>query len=268
MYIMRLTYIILATILLFSCKKQVEQQNLTNNTTEEIAIIAPVLENEDVYNDIILDSIKLGINFIPKGDYNNLLDAIENKRTYFKSQYTAAPQKTLDSVSHYFMDTLLNNITPHWYGTTWAYEGHTNTPMQGEIACGYFVSTTLRHFGFKLNRYKMAQQPGLNEALSLQPRNELKIYRNIDYPKLKQHLLKTYSDGIYFVGLSNHVGYVLIKNKELYFLHSSYCDNQVVIEYAEHSYCFESDIYVFAEISTNKKLLKKWIFNEYIPIVH
>jgi len=265
---MRLTYIILATILVFSCKKQAEHQNLTDNTPDKFTVIAPILDNEDVYNEIILDSTKLNINFIPKENYNNLLDVIENKRSHFKSQYTDAPQKTLDSVSHYFLNTLLNNIAPHWYGTTWAYEGHTNIPMQGEIACGYFVSTTLRHFGFKLNRYKMAQQPGLNEALSLQARKELKIYRNIEYPKLKENLLKTYSDGIYFVGLSNHVGYVLIKNKELYFLHSSYCDNQVVIEYAEHSYCFESDIYVFAEISTNKKLLKKWIFNEHIPIVH
>jgi len=268
MYTMRLTYIILATILVFSCKKQAEHQNLTDNTPDKFTVIAPILDNEDVYNEIILDSTKLNINFIPKENYNNLLDVIENKRSHFKSQYTDAPQKTLDSVSHYFLNTLLNNIAPHWYGTTWAYEGHTNIPMQGEIACGYFVSTTLRHFGFKLNRYKMAQQPGLNEALSLQARKELKIYRNIEYPKLKENLLKTYSDGIYFVGLSNHVGYVLIKNKELYFLHSSYCDNQVVIEYAEHSYCFESDIYVFAEISTNKKLLKKWIFNEHIPIVH
>lgn len=267
MHTMRLTYIILITTLLFSCKQKTGKQKLTGNTTEQITVIASVPENNDLYNEVILDSTKLGLNFVPRGNYNSLLGIIENERAYFKSQYTISPQKTLDSVSHYFLDTLINNIVPHWYETTWAYEGHTNIPNQGEIACGYFVSTTLKHFGFKLNRYKMAQQPGLNEALSLQPRNQLKIYRNIDYSKLKDKLLKTYTDGIYFVGLSNHVGYILIKNKELYFLHSSYCDNKVVIENAEHSYCFESDIYVFAEISTNKKLLKKWILNEYIPIV-
>lgn len=48
---------------------------------------------------------------------------------------------------------------------------------------------------------------------------------------------------------------------------SSYCNNKIVIEYAEHSYCFESDIYVFAEISTNKDLLKKWVLNETISII-
>lgn len=263
---MKLTYIILATVLLFSCKKQAEKHELTNNTSVKDTIIKDVLENEEIFNGITLDSTKLGLNFTPQGNYKNILGLIEQKRHHFKSQYTSAPQKTLDSVSSYFYDTLLNNIVPHWYGTTWAYEGHTNVPNNDEIACGYFVSTTLKHFGFNLNRYKMAQQAGLNEALSLQNKKELKIYRNIDYPKLKESLLKIYTDGIYFVGLSNHVGYVLVKNQELYFLHSSYCDNQVVIEYAEHSYCFESDIYVFAEISTNKSLLKKWIFNEHIPI--
>ena len=59
---------------------------------------------------------------------------------------------------------------------------------------------------------------------------------------------------------------ILIKNKELYFLHSSYCDNKVVIELAEYAACFMSDIYVIAELSSNKWLLKKWLFNEVISI--
>jgi len=264
---MKSAYIILVTLILFSCKKQLKQQTLINNTAEKTTPITSIAVEDDFYNEPILDSIKLGINFIAKENYNTLLNKIVNKKTYFKNQYTTAPQKTLDSVSNYFLDILMNHLVPHWYGTTWTFEGHTNIPNQGEIACGYFVSTTLKHFGFNLNRYKMAQQAGLNQALSIQTRNELKIYRNIDYPKLKENLLSIYKDGIYFVGLSNHVGYVLIKNKELFFLHSSYCDNKVVIENAEHSYCFESDIYVFAEISTNKKLLNKWLFNEFITIV-
>jgi len=260
-------HLILATLILFSCKKQPNQQKLSKNTSAKTIPSTPIIEEEILYYITEIDSIKLGINFTPKGSYNILLNQITNKKIFFKNQYITAPQKTLDAVSDYFLNILLNHIVPHWYNTPWAFEGHSNIPNQGEIACGYFVSTTLKHFGFNLNRYKMAQQAGLNTALSVQPKNELKIYRNIDYSKLKENLLSIYSDGLYFVGLSNHVGYVLIKNKELYFLHSSYCDNKVVIEYAEHSYCFESDIYVFAEISTNKNLLKKWIFNEYIPII-
>ncbi|WP_400076268.1 hypothetical protein [Winogradskyella sp. R77965] len=155
---------------------------------------------------------------------------------------------------------------PHWYETKWDFNGHTNIPNDGEIACSYFVSTTLKRLGFNLNRYKMAQAAGLDEAKLLHAKSELKIYSNLTYTELKNKVNKVYSDGIYFVGLDNHVGYVLIKDKELYFLHSSYCDDKVVIELAETSLCFGSNIYVFAEITTNHKLIKRWIFKEHLSI--
>jgi hypothetical protein len=155
---------------------------------------------------------------------------------------------------------------PHWYGTPWDFNGHTNIPNDGVIACGYFVSTTLKHLGFNLNRYKMAQAAGLNEAKLLQPKSELKIYSGLSFQDLKTKINAVYSDGIYFVGLDNHVGYVIIKNKTLYFLHSSYCDNKVVIEYAETSACFASNLYVFAEITSNKTLIANWITNKRLNV--
>lgn len=112
----------------------------------------------------------------------------------------------------------------------------------------------------------MAQQAGMNIALALQSKNKLKIYSGLDFNALKNKLNAIYKNGIYFVGLDNHVGYVLIKDKEIYFLHSSYCDNKVVIELAEKSPCFRSNLYVFAEITTNKALVKKWILGETLII--
>ncbi|WP_298754255.1 hypothetical protein [uncultured Psychroserpens sp.] len=112
----------------------------------------------------------------------------------------------------------------------------------------------------------MAQQAGLIEAQLLQPKSELKIFSNVSFETLKQKINTVYSDGIYFVGLDNHVGYVLLKDKELYFLHSSYVDDKVMIEDAEISPCFSSNIYVFAEISTNKKLIESWILNERLNV--
>ncbi|WP_146169752.1 hypothetical protein [Kordia periserrulae] len=213
-----------------------------------------------------IDSTKLGINFTPKGSYTSIKQTIAADRSYFATQLQQNKQKAIDSAAAYVYDKLLNEIVPHWYGTPWDFNGHTNTPNDGEIACGYFVSTTLKHMGFRLNRYKMAQQAGLNEALTLQAKNDLKIYRNISQEQLKKNINEVYKDGIYFVGLSNHVGYVLIKHSELYFLHASYCDDKVVIEKAATSPCFQSDIYVFAEISTNKNLLQKWIQQTTIPV--
>jgi len=210
--------------------------------------------------------VTLGINVTPKGEYKTIKQIIAADRSYFARQLLRNKENVLDSAANYLYDKLLNELVPHWYGTPWDFNGHTDIPNDGEIACGYFVSTTLKHLGFRLNRYKMAQQAGLNEAITLQPKNELKIYRNISQKELKAKLNKVYTDGLYFVGLSNHVGYLLIKNDELYFLHSSYCDNEVVIEKAATSPCFQSDIYVFAEITTNRKLVQKWIQNAPIPV--
>ncbi|MEO1030288.1 MAG: hypothetical protein AAFX55_02730 [Bacteroidota bacterium] len=224
-------------------------------------------ENRDIHqNDVpagpFLDSLKLGINFTPKGEYGSILDKIRNDRRYFLNLYPTNATKALDSASWYLYSKLLDDIVPHWYGTTWDFNGHTDIPNDGEIACGYFVSTTLKHIGFNLNRYKMAQAAGLDEAKLLQPKSDIKIYSNLNFNELKDKVNKVYSDGIYFVGLDNHVGYVLLKDKTLYFLHSSYCDDKVVIELAETSPCFDSNIYVFAEITTNTSLIEKWIHNE------
>lgn len=209
-----------------------------------------------------LDSLKLDVNFKPKGNYNKIKNNIITTKNNFKIKFNQDKSMAINEASQYIYNSLLNDIIPFWYNTSWDFNGHTNIPNTGEIACGYFVSTTLKHAGFNLNRYKMAQKAGLDEAKLLQQKSELKIYSNKSFASLKQELIKVYKNGLYFVGLDNHVGYLLIKDKEIYFIHSSYYENKVMIELAETSYCFQSNLYVFAEITTNRALIKKWIFNE------
>ncbi|WP_433991468.1 hypothetical protein U8527_16465 [Kordia algicida OT-1] len=260
---MNKVFLFLLCLVVFACADSSQQQTkvATTTVTSAKATTISIVPNS-------IDATVLDINFTPKGNYNTIKQTIKADRAYFTRLFQQNKQKAIDSASQYLYYKLINEIVPHWYGTPWDFNGHTNTPNDGEIACGYFVSTTLRHLDFKLNRYKMAQQGGLNEAITLQPKAKLKIYRNISQKELKTKLNKVYEDGIYFVGLSNHVGYILIKNKELYFLHSSYYDNKVMIEKAATSPCFQSDIYVFAEITTNRKLIQKWIQNTTIPIHH
>ena len=246
--------------LILCCKEQ-SKQSINSNTG-----FNAVSETTITSKKPSIDSLKLAINFKPKGNYNTIKNEILTERIYFKRLHETNPAKAIDSASRYLYSRLINDLVPHWYGTEWDFNGHTNTPNTGEIACGYFVSTTLKHLGFNLNRYKMAQQAGLIEAQMLQPKSELKIYSNLSFEALKEKINAVYADGIYFVGLDNHVGYVLVKNNALYFLHSSYYDDKVMIELAEISPCFSSNIYVFAEISTNENLIKKWILNAHLPV--
>lgn len=256
------TLLLFLSILAVSCHTMTNKQIVVNQKLEDDSNLSIEIDKKTP----LLDSVKLNINFKPKGNYTSVTTNVTADRAYFKSLYQTNRVKAIDSVSHYLYSKLLNDIVPHWYGTEWDFNGHTNMPNDREIACGYFVSTTLKHLGFNLNRYKMAQQAGLLEARMLQLRNELKIYSGVSFETLKQKVNAVYSDGIYFVGLDNHVGYVVVKDKELYFLHSSYCDDIVVIELAKTSPCFSSNIYVFAEITTNKKLIASWISNERLNV--
>ena len=237
-----------------------------NNHNNKEVVLNSNIKTSDEEKPIVEVSDSLDIKMKPTGNYTEITNQIKTDKNYFKKLYQTDSKKAIDSASQYLYSTLINKIVPHWYGTPWDFNGYTNIPNEGVIACGYFVSTTLKHLSFNLNRYKMAQAAGSNEAKLLQSKSDIKKYSNLNFKQLKAKINKVYTDGIYFVGLDNHVGYVLIKDKELYFLHSSYCDNKVVIELAETSPCFTSNLYVFAEITTNKTLIKNWILNKRLSI--
>ena len=54
--------------------------------------------------------------------------------------------------------SIYNDLLPAWYGTPWDFNGTSEVPQQGKIACGYFVSTILRDAGWKVERVRLAQQ--------------------------------------------------------------------------------------------------------------
>ena len=43
---------------------------------------------------------------------------------------------------------IIDEIFSAWIGTRWDFDGTSQTPREGRIACGYFVSTVLRDAGF------------------------------------------------------------------------------------------------------------------------
>src|SRR4029453_1954809 len=71
-------------------------------------------------------------------------------------QYISNPDSTSKQA-------LINNIRDSlfvcWYGTAWDFNGITEEPGKGKIACGYFVTTILRDLGIPVKRYKHAQRP-------------------------------------------------------------------------------------------------------------
>ena len=191
---------------------------------------------------------------------------IEKERSLLKTEYLSNENKanTLNEARIKLTESLFQDIFNHWYTTKWSFEGHTETPKQGTIACGYFVSTTLRDVGFNLNRYKLAQKSPEEEAKSIACGTTIEKLQNVTKQELKKYFLKQ-KDGIYFIGLDFHVGYIYKNNQEVHFIHSNYIENKGVMkETIENSKAIVSSKYFIASITHNDNFIKKWLLKEII----
>ena len=208
------------------------------------------------------------INQKVKSDYSIAKNKIETQQKAIKANYLKASAQEkkalLLSTKQVITKNLTSTIIPFWYGTKWSFDGYTAIPKQGEIACGYFVSTTLSHVGFKLNRYKLAQKDPKKEAELLQINGAIEVLEKSP-SELKKHFINTKKDGLYFVGLDFHVGYLLKENNEVFFIHSNYINHEgVKKESITESKAFVSKKYYIVAITENEKLVEKWILNETI----
>ena len=199
--------------------------------------------------------------------YAVLRKRIEMKRIALNQQYNKATTQTLkdvclDSASHYLQIALVENIFPYWYGTPWDFNGISEKPQHGKIACGYFVSTTLKHCGIELNRFKVAQQYSHSIVNTLC--SEVKKYTELN-AVLKY--VESQPDNIYVVGLDNHVGFISKQNGSILFIHSSFVGVACVeSEVADGSAVLAaSRLYVLGNATGNKNLVMRWL--QGLPIV-
>lgn len=196
--------------------------------------------------------------------YSEILSLASTKRQAWKTKLAASTNPSsvdtlLKEAGKDLEGLLVQGLFPNWYGTPWDFNGISNVPGEGQIACGYFVSTTLKHVGFSLNRYKVAQQSS-KRACEIFARGEkvLKISpADVEALKLK---LENLEPGLYCVGLDYHVGFLLKRKDRYFFIHSSYFGvDGVVIEPVETSMAFYSQTYYLSPITTNKALVKDWV---------
>ena len=198
----------------------------------------------------------------PTKPYTQILSDIEIQRVAFGLMYHEASIEdkalVIKKSKQYLFDQLTLEIFPSWYGTKWDFNGVTETPQEGQIACGYFVTTTLRDLGLKIPRVKWAQ--AASETMILEATNEVKRFSNAEMKEVKSWLISR-PDAIYMVGLDNHTGYVYKKGKQLLFVHSSPY-NKVHGVIAEdiniHSPLTVSNYRVFGEVLTNEMILR-WL---------
>jgi len=200
------------------------------------------------------------------------LESYESVKTSIRVQKSTLAEEILgiDSLSVLFKVSLLNRIIPYWEGTEWSFEGHTAIPGKGEIACGYFVSTTLKDAGLNLNRYKLAQQSPVDEALSLAINSQVIEITGDSGEDMIKEINNSLPEGIHFIGFdASHVGYILKEKGQLYLIHSNYLGSTgVEIEQIENSAVFASyNRYYLTTLSTNENFLRSWISGKEVTVI-
>lgn len=141
-------------------------------------------------------------------DYKNLTARLENERVALTVRYQQAASSVeqanvLDQARTSVTRSIYAEIFPSWYGTAWDFNGTTEVPQQGKIACGYFVSTVLGDAGWRVQRARLAQQASENIILSLTTEAYVKRFRRVAIRDFVD-AVKNWGTGIYVVGLDIH----------------------------------------------------------------
>lgn len=151
---------------------------------------------------------------------------------------------------------LANEIFPAWYGTPWDFNGISNVPGKGEIACGYFVSTTLKHAGFNLNRYKLAQQA--SAIITTRVCGATYTQKITGYEDLCV-FFESPDHAMFIVGLDYHVGFIVVAKGTAFFVHSDYLTGKVIREPLSTSKSLQSSQhFVLGQLTHNAELMHKW----------
>lgn len=161
---------------------------------------------------------------------------------------------------------LVDEVLPRWDGTAWAFHGTSTTPGEGAIACGYFVSTTLREAGLGVERVRLAQQASERIVKTLSPKEQ--IQRSSDVPVAEfVAAVARRGDGLYVVGLDDHVGYLVVQGGVVFFHHASYVGaRQVVRELAvEAKPLVKSRYRVVGKLFVDDRVVEAWLLGTPIP---
>ncbi|MEI7822731.1 MAG: hypothetical protein WCK55_17605 [Verrucomicrobiota bacterium] len=152
-------------------------------------------------------------------------------------------------------------LASQWMGTAWDFNGTTQKPREGKIACGYFVTTLLRDAGFDVERSKLGQQASEVISTTMTTREFIRT-RSGESLAVFVTACRKHQAGVYLVGLDSHTGYLVNDGAELWFVHAAYDEaaRYVVVEKAGESAYLEGSKYrQVAFFTEDKNFLLGWL---------
>jgi hypothetical protein len=212
--------------------------------------------------------------------YESALARIEARRAALARRFAAADggaarEAVRAEARAYVLAALRDVVLPAWMGTPWGL-GPNSTPTRphqpgAEIACGYFVSSVLENVGLRLGtRFTFAQAPALQAQRSLAPApHDLHRYFSVPGETLARGIAGL-GDGLYVIGLNNHIGLVDVRGGDVDLVHASYTGAQVVtrepLAAAQVIANSRAAGYFVTPLFQDDRLVDHWLRGEVVPL--
>lgn len=200
--------------------------------------------------------------------YPEILSDIEFNRIKFLNSYNSAKsnkdkKEIIDQARNYLQEVFQNKIFPSWFGTPWSFNGDAEFPFQGSIACGSFVEKVLKDAGFRIDN-RLSSQP--SEYIIKNMINSDNIIRFSNAPiHTFNDEIKNSGEGIYIVGLDNHVGFLYLLKDKYRFVHShGYLF--VLSEFPSLSPVLRKSKYRVVGKLFDSDMIENWLYGKKFPL--
>ncbi|RYY42748.1 MAG: hypothetical protein EOO06_20720 [Chitinophagaceae bacterium] len=164
----------------------------------------------------------------PLAPYAAVKKTLANEKKKLAVQYPVVTGPTA-ALTNFWVKQVGTELYQQWHQTPWDFNGTTEKPRDGAIACGYFVTTVLRDMGVKINRSKLAICPSLTMMKTLVPGQKVSNLSYLSFDAFNQTIQQA-GKGVYIIGLDFHTGFIINDGRENWFLHSNYIKRQGVVK--------------------------------------
>jgi hypothetical protein len=185
----------------------------------------------------------------------------------YRKARTEQARQTVENDARVVLESVLPEMMRCWLGTPWDFNGTAAGPGKNPIACGYFVSTVLQDAGFRVDRFRLAQQPSSRILTSLIPGDDCRLMVDLPYETFAGEVGRMKS-GVYVVGLDTHVAFLVVRADGFRFIHSSGSKPwRVVDENSKEADVLQKSRWrMLGNLTADEALLRKWLARETIPV--
>ncbi len=198
----------------------------------------------------------------PPDPYGDAMKALEADRSLLAAK-ERTPEVRQEARAR-LTQSIRDDLIPHWLGTPWTFEGQSQVPGEGTIACGYFVSTVLEDAALEVERVKMAQQMSEYIVLTFSEPRHVKRFRGGDVNAVVD-AVEGDDPGVYIVGLDFHTGFLIRQAESVEFCHSNYIGAEgVVCNDPRTDPAFASKYHVYGPVLEDA-VIDRWLAGEALP---